>query len=354
MHDEENEARALIEKIGELGVDMRLMHVCGTHQDTIVKSGLEELLRSVGIEIIQGPGCPVCVTTPREVEEAIALAKGGKIVTTFGDMVRVPGERDSLLEARAQGHDVRVVYGVEDSQKIAEKEEKEVVFMAIGFETTAPTTAYILSKEMPENFSVLSCHRVIPPAMRALLEMGEVRIDGFIDPGHVSTIIGMKPYEELTDKYKIPQVIAGFEPYDVLLACYMLALQFKNHEFRVENEYKRAVKYEGNRKALDLIERVFKKKDGKWRGFPNIKDSILIPREEEHDARARYEDLLKDVHNKEFKEPLGCRCGEVLRGLINSQNCPLFGKACRPDRPVGPCMVSREGSCNISFRHGSP
>ncbi len=352
MHDKENATRALVDRIKELNVEMRVMHVCGTHQDTIVKNGLEELLKRAGIEIIQGPGCPVCVTTTKEIEEAIALARDGKTLATFGDMMRVPGEKCSLMDARAEGCDVRVVYSVEDCLKIATNEKKEVVFMAIGFETTAPSTAYVLGSEPPENFSVLSCHRLIPPAMSALLRMGEVRIDGFIDPGHVSTIIGMKPYESVTEEYKIPQVIAGFEAYDVLLACYMLALQFKNRTSKVENEYKRAVRHDGNDTALKLINEVFKKRTEKWRGFPEIENSVLAPRECDHDARRIYEDALEDIKSREFVEPEGCRCGDVLRGIIKSWDCPLFGKACRPDKPVGPCMVSREGSCNISFRHG--
>lgn len=350
MQGKEDEARALLKRIEELDVKMRVMHVCGTHQDTIVKSGLEGLLEKAGIDIIQGPGCPVCVTTTKEIEEAIALARHGKTLTTFGDMMRVPGERCSLMDVRAQGHDVRIVYSVEDSLKMASGERKDVVFMAIGFETTAPSTAYALRAETPDNFSVLSCHRLIPPAMRALLEMGEVRIDGFIDPGHVSTIIGMGPYERITEKYKIPQVIAGFEAYDVLLACYMLAIQFKNREAKVENEYARAVRKGGNEKALELMGKAFKTVDGRWRGFQEIPRSILVPMEEDHDARCRYEDALEDV-NTEYEEPKGCRCGDVLRGLIRSQDCPLFGRGCSPDRPIGPCMVSREGSCNITFRH---
>ncbi len=214
----------IVSRIKKLDVNLKFMHVCGTHQDTLVKHGLDALLKKCGIEIGQGPGCPVCVTTQKEIEEMLLLAKKGNIVTTFGDMMRVPGEKHSLQSMRAEGFDVRTVYGIEDAVYIAEKNKnKDVVFMAVGFETTAPTTASVLLKNPPSNFSVLSCHRLIPPALKAILDMGEIKIDGLIQPGHVSTIIGTKPYEFISKDYKVPQVVAGFEPLDLLMGVSLLS-----------------------------------------------------------------------------------------------------------------------------------
>jgi len=347
-------AEDIVSKIKKANVKLKFMHVCGTHQDTLVKHGLDSLLKKCGIEIGQGPGCPVCVTTPKEIEEMLILARSRKIVTSFGDMMNVPGEHFSLRNIKAEGHDVRTVYGIEDAVKIAEESpEKEVVFMAVGFETTAPTTASVLLKEPPSNFSILNCHRVIPPALKAIIEMGEIKIDGLIEPGHVSTIIGTKPYEFLSKDYSIPQVVAGFEPLDLLMATWILVDQIKKGEASVKNEYFRAVSINGNVKAKDALDRVFEPGDKKWRGFPVILNSSLELRKkfQKYDARKKYEDILITLENKEFKEPPGCKCGEVLRGLINSNECPLFGNKCTPDTPVGPCMVSIEGSCNIEYRY---
>lgn len=332
------------------------MHVCGTHQDTLVKHGLDSLLKSCGIEIRQGPGCPVCVTTPKEIEEMLHLAKKNYIITTFGDMIRVPGEHESLQNMKEQGYDVRTVYSVEDAIDIAIKnKENDVIFMAVGFETTTPMNADVVLREPPSNFSMLCCHRVIPPALQAILEMGDVKLDGFIQPGHVSAIIGSKPYEFISERYHIPQVIAGFEPLDLLMAIWMLTRQLKQGEIKVENEYVRVVNHLGNVKAQTLIKNVFELCDIKWRGFPIIPHSGLkIKRKfEEFDARKKYEDDLIVVHEKEFTEPKGCRCGDVLRGIITSEKCPLFGKKCYPNNPVGPCMVSIEGSCNIHYRYSN-
>ena len=347
-------ADEIISKIKRLDVNLKFMHVCGTHQDTLVKHGLSSLLKKCGIEIGQGPGCPVCVTTPKEIEEILQLARSGKTVATFGDMINVPGEKESLQTIRAEGYNVKTVYGIEDAISIAEKnKEKDVVFMAVGFETTAPTTASVLLKEPPSNFSILNCHRVIPPALKAIIEMGEIKIDGLIEPGHVSTIIGTKPYEFLSKDYSIPQVVAGFEPLDLLMATWILVDQIKKGEASVKNEYFRAVSINGNVKAKDALDRVFEPGDKKWRGFPVILNSSLELRKkfQKYDARKKYEDILITLENKEFKEPPGCKCGEVLRGLINSNECPLFGNKCTPDTPVGPCMVSIEGSCNIEYRY---
>lgn len=347
-------ADEIISKIKKLDVHLKFMHVCGTHQDTLVKHGLDALFNECGIEIGQGPGCPVCVTTPREIEEMLLLARKRKIVTTFGDMIQVPGEVYSLQSMKEDGYDVRTVYGIEDAVDIANNNKnKEVVFMAVGFETTTPMTAAVLQNNPPKNFSILSCHRIIPPALKAILDMGELKIDGFIEPGHVSTIIGSKPYEFISKNYNVPQVIAGFEPIDLLMSVWMLVQQIENGISIVENEYMRAVKTEGNVRAQKVINDVFMPCDIKWRGFPIIPGSGLKLRKkfEDYDARNKFEDDLISLKNKEFSEPKGCRCGEVLRGIISSKECPLFGKKCLPSSPVGPCMVSIEGSCNIEYRY---
>jgi hydrogenase expression/formation protein HypD len=344
----------IVSQIKKADVNLKFMHVCGTHQDTLVKHGLDVLLQKCGIEIGQGPGCPVCVTTPKEIEEILVLAKEGKTIATFGDMTRVPGEHYSLQQMKTDGYDVRTVYGIEDALLLAEKhKDKEVVFMAVGFETTAPTTASVLLRDPPLNFSVLCCHRLIPPALQAILDMGEIKIDGFIEPGHVSTIIGVEPYEFISNSYHIPQVITGFEPIDLLMGAWMLVRQIQQGKAEVENEYTRAVKPEGNRKAQQVMKQVFEPVDIKWRGFPMIPQSGLMLRNKyaSYDARKKYEAELSELTQKEFPEPVGCLCGDVLRGLISSKECPLFGRQCTPDNPVGPCMVSSEGNCNIQYRY---
>jgi hydrogenase expression/formation protein HypD len=347
-------ATQIISSIKKLNRHYTFMHVCGTHQDTLVKHGLDSLLSSCGIHIRQGPGCPVCVTSPKEIEEMLVIAEKNHIVATFGDMIRVPGEKKSLQNMKEQGCDVRTVYSVEDAVEIAKKnKQKDVVFMAVGFETTTPMNAAVIQQDPPENFSLLCCHRLIPPALQAILEMGEIHLDGLLQPGHVSVIIGSKPYEFLSEQYHIPQVIAGFEPLDLLMAAWMLTRQLKKQESLVENEYTRVVDQDGNTKAKALIDSVFEECDVKWRGFPVIpKSGLKIKRKyEQYDARKKYEDELRSVYEKEFTEPKNCRCGDVLRGVISSEQCPLFGNTCQPTTPVGPCMVSTEGSCNIQYRY---
>ena len=351
---DKNLANNIISKIKELNVNLKFMHVCGTHQDSLVKNGLDSLLKECGIEIGQGPGCPVCVTTPKEIEEMLLLAKSGKTITSFGDMINVPGEKYSLRTMKEEGCDVRTVYGIEDAVEIAQKNpSKEIVFMAVGFETTAPTTASTILKNPPENFSILCCHRTIPEALKAIINMGEIRIDGLIEPGHVSTIIGTKPYEFLSKEYKVPQVIAGFEPIDILMGAWMLVQQIEKGKPYVQNEYSRVVHPKGNVKAQKAINEVFEPCDIKWRGFPVIPKSGLKLRKkfEKYNAQNKYEKILEELKDKKFFEPVGCRCGELLRGVITPFECPLFGQACTPERPVGPCMVSIEGSCNIEYRY---
>ncbi len=341
-------------KINQLSQDMgnvRIMHVCGTHEDTISRFGIRSLLPD-NVEIVSGPGCPVCVTTTKEVDEAIFLAKKGITVTTFGDMLKVPGSNGSLADIKAQGYDVRVVYSITDSIKLAENNpSREVVHLAIGFETTAPSTASAVM-DSPKNFSALSCHRLIPPAMEFLLNdagiQSSAKVDGFIDPGHVSVIIGVEPYESLSSRYKIPQVISGFEPLDVLFGVLRLLEMIKDADYSVVNNYPRVVKYNGNPKAKHILNEVFETIDVKWRGFPLIPKSGLEIRDEFacHDARKKF---VISVESDEVST--GCRCSDILKGIIYPMECPLFKTKCTPENPVGPCMVSSEGACMIAYKY---
>jgi len=347
----ETMAKKVLDSLRRMDLDVRLMHVCGTHQDTLVRFGLEEPLLDVGVEIRQGPGCPVCVTTSREIADAMALAEADITIAVFGDMLNVPTSIGSLADVKAAGADVRIVYSIEDAVSMAEKCER-MVFMAIGFETTVPTTAFPLLDGVPENFSVYSCHRQIPPALETLFGMGEVMIDGFIQPGHVATIIGLGPFRSFSGANEIPQVVSGFEPLDLLMSVHMLARQVVEGRHELENEYSRVVREEGNPRAIQAIDSVFRSEDRKWRGFPVIEGSALELRREfdDHNARLVHEEILDDLPPVQ-EELKGCRCGEVLRGLIDSKECPAFGRNCTPMSPMGPCMVSREGSCNIRFRY---
>jgi hydrogenase expression/formation protein HypD len=348
----ESTARKILDSLSNMDLDLRFMHVCGTHQDTLVRFGLEEPLLNAGIEIRQGPGCPVCVTTSREIVDMMALAEAGVTLTVFGDMLKVPTPLGSLAEVKASGADIRIVYSIEDAVRMAEKVD-ELVFMAIGFETTIPTTAFPLLDGVPENFSIYSCHRLIPPALKALFDTGEIRIDGFIQPGHVATIIGLEPFRPFSKSHLIPQVVSGFEPLDLMMSVFMLAKQIKEGRHEVENEYSRVVRDDGNPKAIEAMAQVFKPVDREWRGFPIIEGSALELRDEfdAHNARLVHERILSDLPPVE-EELKGCRCGEVLRGIIDSEECPAFGRGCSPMRPMGPCMVSLEGSCNIKYRYG--
>jgi hydrogenase expression/formation protein HypD len=275
--------------------EVKLCHVCGTHEWTITHYGLRSILPET-VDVIAGPGCPVCVLPAAEIDEAISLALKGITLVTFGDLLRVPGSETSLQEARASGGDVRIVYGLRDAVKMAEKEtDKNFVFFAIGFETTAPSTAIEVLNNPPENLSFLVSHRLIPPAMELLLGVGDLHIDGFIAPGHVSTIIGAKPYDIFPKAYNMPTVIAGFEPLDVLFAISMLLQQIKDGEAKLENEYKRSVTWEGNIKAQRLMEQVFNVVDGRWRGLGKLPLSALALKEKflEYDARKKYDLQIK-------------------------------------------------------------
>jgi len=349
---DEATAKKIVAAIKDIGIKSRFMHICGTHQDTIVRFGIQSLLADAGIEVHQGPGCPVCVTTSKEIADAITMARNGITVTAFGDMMRVPTSIGSLFDARADGADVRIVYSVEDAVRMAREQTKPLVFVGVGFETTAPSTAVPLIKGgLPENFSVYSCHRYTSPCVQALLDMGENKIDGLIMPGHVCVVTGFGPFEKFSTEYHVPQVVCGFEPLDMLMSCYMLTKQIADGRAEIENEYSRLVRPEGNEKAMGFMDEVFYPVDREWRGFPVIKKSgmAIKPEFEDRDASKIYEDVLRKTPAVD-DEANGCSCGSVLRGLIDSQQCPLFGTVCKPTSPMGPCMVSAEGNCNIAYR----
>jgi hydrogenase expression/formation protein HypD len=324
---------------------VKFCHVCGTHEWTITHYGLRSLLPK-NVEVIAGPGCPVCIVPAAEIDEAVRLAQKGVVVTCFGDVLRVPGSHMSLLEAKAAGADVRIVYGVSDAVEMAAREQdKDFAFFAVGFETTAPSTAVEALGKLPENFSFLVSHRLIPPAMELLLGIGDLNISGFIAPGHVSAIIGMKPYELFPRVYRMPTVVAGFEPIDVLMGIYMLLKQHAEGTARLENEYSRVVKWEGNPKALEVMEQAFAVTGGNWRGIGRLPDSALKLRDElgGYDAREKF-----GVHVEQGKDILlGCECHLVIIGKIKPDECPMFMKACTPAKPVGACMVSSEGTCRV-------
>lgn len=329
---------------------VKFCHVCGTHEWTITHFGLRSLLPK-NVEVIAGPGCPVCVLPAAEIDEAVELALKGVCIATFGDVLRVPGSNLSLAEARAKGGDVRVIYGVSDAVRMAKEEpDREFAFFAIGFETTAPSTANEVLKESPENLSFLVSHRLIPPAMELLLGVGDLHIDGFIAPGHVSTIIGLKPYKIFPSAYHMPVVVSGFEPLDVLFSISMLLRQLKDGAAMLENEYRRVVRREGNAKALKLMSKVFDVVDGSWRGLGRLPSSAFTLKNEfkEWDAREKH-----DVKVKTGRDILpGCQCHLVMIGKIKPIECPLFMNVCMPESPKGACMVSVEGTCRIWAKHG--
>jgi hydrogenase expression/formation protein HypD len=345
-------AKRIVEKIHEVAPKrdtVKICHVCGTHEWTITHYGLRSLLPQ-NVEVIAGPGCPVCVTPASEIDEAVQLALKGVVVTCFGDVLRVPGSEKSLLDAKAEGADVRVVYSALDAVKMAEKEpDKEFAFFAIGFETTAPSIAIEVLKKPPKNLSFLVSHRLIPPAMELLLGIGDLHIDGFIAPGHVSTIIGLKPYEIFPKTYRMPTVVAGFEPLDVLLAIYMVLKQLNEGKPLLENEYTRAVTYEGNVKAQRMMNEVFEVVGGNWRGLGKLPNSTLRLKGEyaNYEAREKF-----NVRVEDGTDLLpGCQCHLVMIGKIKPTECPLFMKACTPQKPRGACMVSMEGTCQIWAKH---
>ncbi len=335
----------------EVPGQIHLMEVCGTHTMNIRRFGIHALLPR-NVELLSGPGCPVCVSDNTYIDFAVELAKLEDVtVTTFGDMVKVPGSYESLESARSKGGDVRVLYSPLDALKIAqESPDRKVVFLAVGFETTVPTiAATVLAAErlgIP-NFFIFPGHKLIIPALRALLS-AENHIDGFILPGHVSAIIGVEAYREVLERYNVPGIVTGFEPVDILIGILMLLEAIRNGEFLLGNEYTRVVSPFGNRKALELIWKVFEPEDALWRGLGMIPQSglRLRPEFEHRDIRS-----VVEVEPPPPREHPGCRCGDVLQGKIKPVECPLFDTVCTPDNPVGPCMVSSEGSCHAYFKY---
>ena len=357
-------AGKLVERIKEeartLGGEIRIMHVCGTHEDTITRSGIRSLLPE-NVKVVSGPGCPVCITPVEDIVAMQLIMKRAReegdeiILTTFGDMYKIPTPMGSFADLKSEGYDVRIVYSIYDTYKIArENPDKTVVHFSPGFETTTAPTAGMLNvvaQEGPENFKIYSVHRLTPQGIEVLIKQRS-RIDALIDAGHVSTIIGVKGWEFLSEKYGIPQVVAGFEPNDVLLAILLLIRMYKEGEARVINEYKRAVKYEGNVVAQKLMNKFFKVVDAKWRALGILPGTGLELKKEwkELEIRSFYKvDVPKNLPDLEK----GCLCGAVLRGLAMPTDCPHFGKPCTPRHPVGPCMVSYEGTCHIFYKYGA-
>lgn len=339
---------------------LRLMEVCGTHSQAIGRFGLRQLLPPE-LRLLSGPGCPVCVTAPGEISAMIALATSGVVVCTFGDMMRVPGPNGdgsspaTLAEAKARGADVRVVYSPLQAVETAQANpDREVVFLGVGFETTAPAVAAAVlsaAQQRVSNLSVFVAHKLVPPALMALLQSPEVALDGLLCPGHVSTIIGTQAYAPLLQQYGIPCAVAGFAPEEIMMGILSLVRQVRAGEARVDNDYARAVRPEGNPRALRTMYQVFRPVDATWRGLGTIADSGLAFRDpyREFDAVLRH-----GVQVAVVPEPPGCCCGVVLRGAMSPRDCPSFGDPCRPDSPLGPCMVSSEGSCAAEWRYGRP
>jgi hydrogenase expression/formation protein HypD len=338
----------------EPGRSYKVMEVCGGHTHSIYKYGIDDLLPA-NVELVHGPGCPVCVIPMGRVDDAISLAhEPGVIFTCFGDMLRVPGSNGTLLDAKAAGADVRIVYSPLDALRIAKAEPgREVVFLAIGFETTAPSTALTLKRAKAEgvgNFSCVCNHVTILPPIRALLDSPDLRLDGFIGPGHVATVIGARPFAFIPSQYGKPLVVSGFEPLDILQSLLMILRQLGDGRCEVENQYKRVVPHEGNLRALEVLAEVFELRPHfEWRGLGFISQSALKLSEAyaELDAELRF-----SMPGVRVADPKACQCGEVLKGVIKPWQCKVFGTACTPEHAIGTCMVSPEGACAAYYNYG--
>jgi hydrogenase expression/formation protein HypD len=348
-------AKVLAEKIAGLtDMPLKLMEVCGGHTHAIFKYGIEDLLPD-NIEMIHGPGCPVCVIPLGRVDDAISIALQPDIIfTTFGDMMRVPGSKTNLLDAKADGADVRMVYSPLDALKIAKKNpDRHVVFLALGFETTSPSTAMTIlqaAKDDVKNFSVFCNHIMIVPALKAMLDSPDLQLDGFVGPGHVSTVIGTRCYEFVPRDYGKPLVVTGFEPLDVLQSVYMIVKQIIEGRAEIENQYGRVVERDGNRLALEALFEVFEPRDYfEWRGLGSIPHSGMR-------MKAKYAafdaELKFNVPGLRVADPKACQCGEILKGVKKPWECKVFGTACTPETPIGSCMVSSEGACAAYYNFG--
>ena len=347
-------ARNLIDRIREVTPGpLRLMEVCGTHTMAIFRHGIRSVLPPE-ITLLSGPGCPVCVTAQKDIDAFVELARNPRVtLTTFGDLMKVPGSGTSLAREKADGADVRMVYSIFDAVNMArENPDREVVFCGVGFETTIPTIAagILMAKEQGlTNFSIHAAHKLTPPALGALMTADGVEVDGFILPGHVSVITGTRAYAPVVEAYQVPSVIAGFEPLDILEGVRMLVEQNAAGKPALENAYPRAVAEDGNPKAREVMDQVFEPGNALWRGIGEIPDSgmVLRPEYQAFDAGAKFDIDLPDT-----PEPKGCACGEILMGLKTPDRCALYKKTCTPLNPVGPCMVSSEGACAAYYRYG--
>ena len=334
--------------------EYKFMEVCGGHTHTIYKHGLEDYLPP-SVSLVHGPGCPVCVIPMGRVDDAIHIARQPDVIlTSFGDLMRVPGSRGSFLDAKADGADIRMVYSPLDALKLARRHpDRRVVFMAIGFETTAPSTALTVLRAAADgvtNFSIFCNHVTILPAIKAILESPDLRLDGFIGPGHVSTVIGCRPYDFIARHFGKPLVVAGFEPLDILHAVAMLLRQLADGRAEIENQYTRAVPWDGNDKALDAIQRVMELRPYfEWRGLGFISHSALQVRAE---FAAFDAERLFALPGVRVADPKACQCGEVLKGVLKPWECKVFGTACTPETPIGTCMVSSEGACAAYYNYG--
>ena len=345
----------LVEKISRLAVgkkNLRFMEVCGTHTVAIFRAGIRQLLPD-NVELISGPGCPVCVTNDDYIDKAIAYARENFIVATFGDMLKVPGSRSSLAAAQADGADIRIVYSPLDCIKLAEENpQRQIIFLAVGFETTAPTqAATVLAARARglKNFFMLSAQKLVPPALRFLLSDAAVKVDGFLLPGHVAVVIGANAFNFLATDYKIPSAIGGFEAEEILSALVSLLEQIDGGKAEVANDYRAVVTAEGNIAAQKILAQVYEVTNAEWRGMGMIPASGLKMRDEFADFDI---ERIKPVTIEHVDKKISCRCGEVLRGIIFPTECPLFGKACQPLHAIGPCMVSVEGVCAAWFKYG--
>jgi hydrogenase expression/formation protein HypD len=347
-------AETLQHLMQEIGRPVAVMHVCGSHEQAIAKFGLRSLFPK-NLEVIMGPGCPVCVTDVPEVDEGVVLARDGVRIATYGDMLKVPGTVQSLADAQAGGAKIDVIYSPSQIVELARSTTDEIVFFATGFETTAVATAAIVTNDPPKNLSILSAHKYIPPVMEIVSEMPESRVEGFLAAGHAATITGWAVFEPFVERHKVPVVVAGFEPLDILAGVVELVKLIRDKEAKVVNTFPRCVTREGNLPAQELLWRVFRTIGGRWRGIAHVPNGNLRLRDEfaHVDARKRFQIDVTSLWD--YAPPHlahQCICGDIMAGIRNPNDCRLFNKECTPENPVGACMVSNEGTCKIWHLYG--
>jgi hydrogenase expression/formation protein HypD len=348
-------AESLVRLTAEIGRSpVSIMHVCGSHEQAIAKFGLRAVFPK-GLDVIMGPGCPVCITDIPEVDEGVALASQGVRIATYGDMVKVRGTVKSLADVQAEGARIDVVYSAAQAAELARKTDEEIVFFSTGFETTAVATAAVILNDPPKNFSVLSAHKYIPPVMEIVAEMPETRVEGFLAAGHAATITGWGIFERFVDRHRIPVVVAGFEPLDILAGMVKLLELIRDRRPEVANMYPRCVTKEGNLPAQEKLWRVFRAVGGRWRGIAHVPNGNLRLKDEfaHLDARRRFRIDVSQLWD--YAPPTlveNCICGDIMAGIASPGDCTLFGKECDPDNPVGACMVSSEGTCKIWHQYG--